>query len=93
LENKLMKLLRSFCSVDVGALGYVAAMECRRVQVLRPRVSTSAGQSFAGFACCALRVVLAWEAQAEKAAPDVQDRQLEAQGRLDADEQASCHEA
>jgi hypothetical protein len=78
-----MKLLRSFCSVDVGALGYVAAMECRRVQVLRPRVSTSAGQSFAGFGCCDLRVDLAWEAQAEKAAPDVQERQLKRLERMD----------
>lgn len=34
-----------------GVLGYVAAMECSRVQVLRPSVSTSAGQS-SGVACC-----------------------------------------
>lgn len=43
-----MKLWRSFCSVDVGDVGYVAAIECRSVQVLRPRVSTSAGQSLVG---------------------------------------------
>lgn len=75
-----MKFLRSLCSVDVGVLGYVAAMEWRRVQVLRPRVSTSAGQSLAGFACCALSDDLAWDAQAAKAAPDVQERQLRTPG-------------
>ena len=49
-------------------------MECRRVHVLRPRVSTSGGQSFGG----ALRVAfLVWEAQE---ANEVQERQLE--GRL-----------
>jgi hypothetical protein len=71
-----MKLLISLCSVDVGVVGYVAAMECKRVQVLCPSVSTSAGQSLAGLACWVLRVVLAWEAHAEKAAPDVQERHL-----------------
>jgi len=71
-----MKPLRSFCSVDVGVDGYVAAMECRSVQVLRPRVSTSAGQSLAGLECFAFSVDLAWDVHAEKAAPDVQERQL-----------------
>ena len=55
-------------------------MECSTVQALRPRVSTSAGQSF-GVArmvdslwAGGLRAVLVWEAQAAK---EVQLRQLE----------------
>jgi hypothetical protein len=69
-----MKLRRSACSVAVGAVGYVAAMECRRVQVLRPSVSTSAGQSLGGVVtAAALSVALLCELKAEK---DVHDRQL-----------------
>jgi hypothetical protein len=75
-----MKLLRSDCSFGVGAGGYVAAIEWRRVHVLRPRVSTSGGQSFGGdggVAAEALREDLVCEAQAAK---DVQERQLEGEG-------------
>jgi hypothetical protein len=70
-----MKLLRSDCSFGVGVGGYVAAMECRSVQVLRPSVSTSGGQSLGGAGgAAALRVDLVCEAQD---ANEVQERQLE----------------
>jgi hypothetical protein len=45
-----MNVLRSLCCCWDGDGGYVAAMEWRSVQVARPRVSTSAGQSFAAAA-------------------------------------------
>jgi hypothetical protein len=53
-------------------------MEWRSVQELRPRVSTSAGQSFGGAARveaarCDLEIDLLWAAHAEN---EVQDRQL-----------------
>jgi len=40
-----MKPLMSLCSAGVGCDGYCAAIECRRVQVPRPNVSTSGGHS------------------------------------------------
>ncbi len=49
----------------------MAAMEWSRVQVLRPRASTSGGQSFGGG--WVLRVALAWVV---KEAKELQERQL-----------------
>jgi hypothetical protein len=77
----------SVCSEVVGAVGYVAAMECRRVHELRPRVSTSAGQSFgvAGVTVIGCAGVLnffvcdaceACDAQAVKAVLELHARQL-----------------
>lgn len=40
-----MNVFISLCCVGVALDGYVAAIVCSRVQVERPRVSTSAGQS------------------------------------------------
>lgn len=75
-------------------VGYVAAMEWRRVHVLRPRASTSAGQSVVVVVVVVVVAVeevvdkgfdavepgafmdLAWEAQAEKALLELQERQL-----------------
>lgn len=47
-EKSRTKLTRSFCWDELGVVGYVAAIEWRSVHVLRPRVSTSAGQSVGG---------------------------------------------
>lgn len=69
-----MKLLMSDCSFGVGVGGYVAAIEWRRVQVLRPSTSTSGGQSFAGAGATALRADLLWVV---KDAKELQARQLE----------------
>lgn len=48
LEKSPTKLSRSDCCERDGVSGYVAAMEWRSVQVLRPRTSTSGGQSAGG---------------------------------------------
>jgi hypothetical protein len=66
-------------------MGYVAAIEWRSVHELRPRVSTSAGQSstlivegaaVAVGAVLGAFIDLAWTAQAEKAVLELHDRQL-----------------
>lgn len=45
LEKRSTKLSRSDCCAREGDSGYVAAIECSSVQELRPRASTSGGQS------------------------------------------------
>jgi hypothetical protein len=45
LPNVVRNDLVSFCNCGVGCVGYVAAIEWRSVQELRPRASTSGGQS------------------------------------------------
>src|SRR5690242_16296695 len=71
-----MKLVRSACSLGVGAGGYVAAIEWSSVHVLRPRASTSGGQSLGcgGGAAEALREDLVCAAHEAK---EVHERQLE----------------
>jgi hypothetical protein len=66
--------LMSDCSLGVGVGGYVAAIEWRSVQVLRPSTSTSGGQSFAGGGATALRADLLWVV---KDAKELQARHLE----------------
>ena len=44
LLNREMNDFVCVCWACVGALGYVAVSVCSRVQVLRPRASTSGGQ-------------------------------------------------
>jgi hypothetical protein len=73
-----MKLLMSDCSAGVGVVGYVAAIECSSVHVLRPSVSTSAGQSFgvAGMMAAAAAWLLSAFVCDVNAAKELQERQL-----------------
>ena len=58
-----------------GVSGYVAAIEWRSVHELRPRTSTSGGQSGGGVGGFSdFSVAFVWDAQEAK---DVQDRQLQ----------------
>lgn len=87
-ESNFMKLFRSACSFGVGVFGYVAAIEWSRVHVLRPSVSTSAGQSVGvlgtagvktsddGFVCVCVGVFKFDFVCNAHAANDVQERHL-----------------
>lgn len=77
-----MNCLMSDCWPADGVSGYCAAIVWRRVQELRPRVSTSAGQSAGGPRAATGSVavpVLAWSALLWEvnAANELHDRHLE----------------
>lgn len=73
-----MKPRRSSFWPGEGFSGYVAAIECRRAHVPRPRASTSGGQSLAGAGgfVVLFRAAFVWVAQLEKALLEEQDRHL-----------------
>ena len=74
------KVFVSLWSCGVGWTGYVAVMECSRVQELRPSSSTSGGQSLGGataawgVAGAGLPFIMA--DQDLNAAPEEQERHL-----------------